>query len=36
MILATNNSTPVSFWLDLPLSQLGGWIRDNNALVKEK
>jgi hypothetical protein len=35
MILARNNNTPISFWLSLPLSRLGGWIADNNALQKK-
>jgi hypothetical protein len=31
--MAQVNSTPVYYWLSLPLSQLGGWIRDSNALA---
>ena len=36
LILAKNNSTPVPFWLDLPLWELRFWIRANNAVIIEE
>lgn len=33
--MARNNSTPVSYWLALPLSSLCKWIKVSNQLVKE-
>jgi len=32
MILARNNNTPVSFWIDQPLANLLKWIRANNRI----
>ncbi|MCL2487346.1 MAG: hypothetical protein FWE80_01545 [Oscillospiraceae bacterium] len=34
LILARNNNTPVDFWLSLPLTELRGWIDDNDALME--
>lgn len=34
MILARNNNTPVSFWLDQPLISLSKWIAANNRIEK--
>lgn len=36
MILAQNNSTSASYWLSLPLSELGSWIADNNSIIAAK
>jgi hypothetical protein len=36
MQLAENCHTPVSFWLQLPLSQLLLWIKDNNEMIKSR
>lgn len=35
MILARNNNTPVSFWLDQPLMSLQKWIAANNRIEKQ-
>lgn len=35
MVLSQNNHTPVSYWLSLPLRELGGWIKANNELISE-
>jgi hypothetical protein len=32
LLMARNNSTPVPFWLSLPLQQLCLWIGANNAV----
>ena len=34
LVLAQVNHTPVPYWLSLPLSQFGGWIRDSNNIQK--
>jgi len=36
MILARNNSTPVSYWLELPLVDLRSWIKVNNIVEEER
>jgi hypothetical protein len=33
--MAKNNSTPVPYWLALPLPSLCKWIKASNQLVKE-
>lgn len=35
LVLAKNYSTPVSYWLALPLHDLKDWIDTNNVLIKE-
>lgn len=34
--MARNNSTPVDFWISMPLLELVGWIKADNRLHKEK
>jgi len=36
MIMARNNSTPISFWLSIPLSSLLPWIQMNNKLNRQQ
>jgi hypothetical protein len=33
--MAQVNNTPASYWLSLPLSQLGGWIEDSNFIQQK-
>lgn len=34
-MLARNNNTPISFWLELPLEEFGRWIKANNQLEEK-
>ncbi|MDE6836783.1 MAG: hypothetical protein K2P33_00115 [Acutalibacter sp.] len=34
-MLARNNNTPVSYWLEQPLKELGQWIKANNRLEEK-
>lgn len=36
-ILSENTKgTPVSYWLDLPLSELMAWVEANNGILKDR
>lgn len=36
LIMAENASTPVGYWLSLPLCSFAAWIRANNSLQEER
>jgi hypothetical protein len=36
MIMGENTHTPVTFWLQLPLTQLSHWIKDNNEIIQSR
>jgi len=31
--MSRTNNTPVPFWLSLPISQFGDWVRDSNTVT---
>jgi hypothetical protein len=35
IIMAKNNNTPVSFWLELPLTEFSKWIRASNSVIEK-
>lgn len=35
-ILSDHSKTPVTYWLDLPLSELVDWIATNNDIIQER
>lgn len=36
MLLAQANDTPATFWLDMPLDELRGWIKDSNQIIADR
>lgn len=35
-ILSENSRTPITYWLDLPLSELVAWVETNNNLIRQR
>lgn len=35
LIMSKNNKTPMSFWLEMPLSEFRDWIETNNEITEE-
>jgi hypothetical protein len=35
-VLAQNNNTPITYWLEMQVSQIPAWIKANNELIKEQ
>ena len=35
-ILSENSKTPITYWMDLPLTELVAWIETNNDLLHER
>lgn len=35
-ILSENSRTPITYWLDLSISELVAWIEINNDLLRER
>lgn len=36
LVLAQSGAAPVSYWMSIPLRELGQWIESHNELIKEQ